>query len=468
LARSSYTRLMFNSLRQTWGREAVAYRRGELDDGDGVATMVVTLIGGPALVVGAVLITDGGLGLGQVLLAAPLGALLGAVLVGSSAIMAAQTGANGTWLLRPAFGRGGSVLVSLCRLLAVALWAVIGLQIAGEWAGGSATGLGVDLPAVFWVGVVAALGLLLVLLGLVTTVRVVIRKPLFIASVLLVAVAAWQLAGTGGAQPGVSGASFWAGMQLTVEAAVIFLPFVEALARRLEDDEGAMTSFAVAYAVPATLMFAAGGVIAYRLGGLEDLTGIGAGSAGMTLVVVWVLVMEVDQAFSAFVAAGAEAVGVMKIGAAWFVGLIAVIAVIAVALMVTEVPASWGFLAAAGVFPAALISVTNFHLARDRHYTEVDIYGSMEGLVNVAGVGCWLGAVAIGQLLDPVGPAEWLELIPTTAATATDLPWRLIVALVAATVYLLIERWGTSRRAAVYQVRGVEVYGHEGEAGQWE
>lgn len=439
----------------------MAYRRGELEDGDGVAAMVVTTIGGPAVIVGAILLTSGDLDLGQVLLAAPIGALLGAVLVGSSAAMAAHTGANGNWLLRPAFGRGGSILVSLCRLAMVGLWAVVGLQIAGGWARASALEVGFGaLSEDFWVGVLAAAGLLLVLVGLVRTVRVVIRRPLFITSVLLVAVAAWQLAGMEEQVIGSGAGSFWAGLQLTVEAAVVFLPFVEALARRLADDEAAMASIGVGYAVPATLMFAAGAFIASRLGGLDDLTGLGVSAAGMAVVVAWVLIAEVDQAFSAFVGAGAEAVGVLKRGPVWLIGLLAVAGVIAVAVAVPALPTSAALLASAVVFPAALISVFDFHLANDHHYSEADIYGGTEGFARLTGLGCWLGAVIIGQLIDPVGPEEWVSLVPTTMLTGTDVPWRLIAALVAATAYLLIDRWSSTRRSAVYEVRGVAAYGH--------
>lgn len=455
---------MLKSLRQSWSRDAVGYRRGELEDGDGVATMVVTLIGGPAVVVGSVLVEDLSLDLGQILLVAPVGALLGALLVGSSAAMAAQTGANGTWLLRPAFGRGGSIPISLLRLLMVVVWAVVALQVAGEWAGASLAELGVDLAAPFWTGVVAVLGILLVLAGLVRTVKVVIRRPLFIGSVLLVGAVAWQLAKDSvGDLAGTGQGSFWSGVQLTVEAAVVFLPFVEALARRLHDDEVAMTSFSVGYAVPATLMFAAGAFLAGALGGLEAVSGIGTGTAGLAVVIAWVVVAEVDQAFSSFVGAGSEAIGIVRFGPAWLVGLVVVLGVGALAVSLPEMPIELASLAAALVLPAALIAAFDFHLAKDHHYTEADIYGSTEDFVNVTGLACWMMAVVIGQLLDPVGPAAWVGVVPETPLSGSDIPWRLITAVVAATVYFLVQRWGSTRRASVYEVRGVGAYGPQDE-----
>ncbi len=36
-----------------------------------------------------------------------------------------------------------------------------------------------------------------------------------------------------------------------------------------------------------------------------------------------------------------------------------------------------------------------------------------------------------------------------------DLPWRLLIAVVAAGVYVTITRWSKKRSAAVYELRGV-------------
>src|SRR5690554_1558085 len=146
---------MFDAIRRSWSRDAVGFRQGELEDGDGMAATVVALIGGPALVVGATLVTADSLTIGQVMLVAPVAALLGCFFAGSSARMAAQTGAPGTWILRPAFGRTGSVVVSVARLAMVALWAVVGLKYAGGWAEGAGDAYGLALPAAVWIGLIA-------------------------------------------------------------------------------------------------------------------------------------------------------------------------------------------------------------------------------------------------------------------------------------------------------------------------
>lgn len=448
---------MMRPLGQTWSRDAVGFRQGELDDGDGVATMVVTLIGGPALVVGALLVSSDGLSIGQVLLVAPVAALLGAALVAVSAAMAAQTGANSTWLLRPPFGRAGSIVVSAVRLVMVATWAIVGVRLAGEWSASAIESAGTSVQPVVGIGVVALLGLLLAWLGLVRTIRVVIRKPLFILSVALVAFVAWRVASTGLAFPTGGDGSFWVGVQRAVEMSVVFIPFVQTVARRLYNDEEAMTSFGVGYAIPATVMLIAGALLALRLGDFPfDLIGLEVGAAAFVIAAAWVLVAEIDQAFSAFVAAGSEAVGILRAGPTWMIGLVVAAAICTAALMVPELPLELAGLLTALVFPAALISAADFYFARDHYYTESDIYGSgeTEGFLNVVGMACWLLAVALGQVLDPIGPSDWTEAVPAVDLEV-DLPWRLIMAVLLAAFYIVFHAWRDRKVASVYELRGL-------------
>lgn len=443
--------------REVWSREAVGYRQGELEGGDGVATMVVTLIGGPALLIGSELVTGGGLALGQILLVAPVAALLGATLIGSSATMAAQTGANSTWLLRPAFGTFGSHVISLFRLAMVAVWAVIGLQLAGNWLDSAVTQAGiVSTGPVVPLVVVALLGIGMAAMGLVPTIKTFYRKPLFVGSVFLVAVLAWRLMETAGGVGFGGEGSFWSGLQMAAEMAVVFVPFVESVARRLNDQDEAMSSFGVGYAVPATLMMVAGAILAFELGGIADLTGLGAGTAGAAVAAAWVLIAEVDQAFSSFTAAGSEGAGVIPALAPAVVGLVVVVGIVIAAAVLPAVPLSVASLLTAVVFPAALISVADFNFTRDRYYTEADIYGSggIEGFLNVPGIALWLIAVIVGQLLDPVGPQTWLEIVPDIGPD-WDLPWRLIIAVVAAAGYVVVTRWHQQRATSVYELRGV-------------
>lgn len=447
---------VFRGFDQTWSRESVGYRQGEFGEGEALASIVVVVIGGPALLVGANLVAAGNLSVGQALLIAPLAALLGAGIVGTNGTIAAQTGTAGTALMRPSFGRIGAVVVSVVRLIMVALWAVIGLEMAGTWATDATADLAIGLPTSAWIGIVALLGLGLVALGVVPTVRSVIKRPLFVASVLLVAVLGWRLVSNGFEVTADGSGSFWEGLQRAVEASVIFLPFVESVGRRLNNEDDAFSSFSVGYAVTATLMIAAGAIVALRFGNIDDLISIEPGTAGAALLIAWVVVAEIDQAFAAFVAAGSETIGILRLGPAWLVGLVIAV-LIGVAAVFVTIPVEVASMATSLVFPAALIVLFDFHLVRDRYYTEADI-GAGASTLNSAGVGCWLVAVILGQLLDPIGPAVWVDAVPSPGIEV-DLPWRLVISLVMATTYMLITRWGGHRTASIYEIRGVSTYG---------
>lgn len=442
-------------LTDTWSRDAIGYRQGELEDGDGVAAMVVAVIGAPALVVGSLLVSTGSLSMRQILLVAPLAALAGGFLTGAAGSMAAQTGGHSTWLLRPAFGRAGATLVSLVRLALVGLWAVIGLQLAGRWIEDSAGLVGMAVPALIAVVVVAALGILLLTMGIVGTVRVVIRRPLFISSVVLLALLVWDLVGAGGSFESGSG-SFWAGVQLATEASVIFIPFAQALGRHLSVERDAMGGIAIGYAIPAMVVFLAGAIISLRGGGFPlEIFGLNAQGAA-AIAVAWVVVAELDQAFAGFVASGAEATGIIRRGSTGIVGGVAVAGIVTASILLEELPLELATLAAAVAFPAALISVLDFHVARRRLYPESDLYGpeGTGGFVNVVGVGSWLVAVVLGQALDPIGPDRWVAMFADMPPVG-DLPWRLLMAVVGGCGYLVLERWHRRRVNPVHDLRGL-------------
>lgn len=449
---------MFRAVNQTWSRDAVGYRRGELEEGDGVATMVATTIGGPALVIGALLYTHDGLDIAQILLAAPIAAVIGGALVGGSARMAASTGADGAWLSYPSLGRVGSWFISWLRLAMIALWAAVGLRLVGDWGSGAMSAAGFSFTSpVLAMAVVAALGVLLTYLGLVITIKVVIRRPIFWLSVILIAGLGWKLASLGGVSLTGTFAPFWPGVQRAVEMSALFIPFVESVARRMHNDEEAMISFGVGYTIPVVLMLLAGAVLALRMGGLPtDLTPIAAGATGVVLAVAWLLFAESDQVFASLVAAGTEAIGIVPAGSPVVIGTLSTAGVLALAFAVPDPPLAWASLATALVFPAVVIAAADFYLVKGRYYAESETYGASADVSawNLVGIGMWILAVSLGQMLNPVGPQAYLDFIPSIA-TSSDLPWRLLMVLVAGIGYVILSRWQARRDALVYELRGV-------------
>ena len=449
---------MFDSITRTWSRDAVGYRRGELDDSEAVATTVVTLIGGPTLLVGYLLTQADGLSVFQVLLVAPLAAAIGGMLVGGSARMAAATGANGTWLLHPAFGFGGSWMVSLIRLIMIILWGAVGLRLTGEWLSGAAVSAGATLASpVVAILVLAALGALMTFVGMVTTIKNAIRRPIFWGSVFLVAVLGWELASRGAGFSSEATGPFWLGLERAIEMSAIFIPFFQTVGRRLRTDEDALSSFGVSYTISVTLMVVLGAVLAgLGGGGTNDLMLVQAGSLGLATAIGWVLVTEVDQVFAAFVAAGSESAGIIPVVSPLVIGMLSAGATVVVALVMTESPVGLASLATAVVFPASVIAAADFFVAKGSYYAESDTYGAYAGedRLNLVGVAMWLLAVILGQALDPIGPEAWVGQAPTTSLNP-DMPWRLIMAVVAAIGYVVLSRWREKRAAPVYELRGV-------------
>lgn len=451
---------MLERIEQSWGRDPIGYRKGELAGPDGVAATAVVLVGGPAFLIGARFVGDLGLSIVQVLLVAPLAAILGGLVIGTSARIAATTGTHATWLLRPPFGLAGSRVVSAIRLLAVALWAIIGLQFVADWGTGAVQAAG--LADGGWAGptavaLVVVLGVVMLVSGLVPAVRIVMRRPLFWSSVVLLAIVAWRMAEVGTVTSTDTG-SFWPAVQEATEMAVVFVPFIQAVARRLKDDDEAQTSFGVGYAIPATLMFLSGALFGGLVGTVPtDLAVLAVGGAGGIFAIAWILIAEVDQAFAAFVAGGAEGAGISTRVPEWLPGTIVMVAVVGVGAFGPRVNVALASLITALAFPAALISIVDFYVAHKGYYSQSEVLGAVgeSRIVNVVGMGCWLVVVILGQVIDPVGPDQWLSTMPDITF-ADGLPWRLLMAILGAAGYLVLWRWQEGRVGRVHELRGVD------------
>ncbi len=77
--------------------------------------MTLFVAGVPALLIGSELALQG-VGLGQMILAAPLGVLVGALVIGLLGRQAAASGVPSVYLGRAAFGSIGGMLFSLARI----------------------------------------------------------------------------------------------------------------------------------------------------------------------------------------------------------------------------------------------------------------------------------------------------------------------------------------------------------------
>src|SRR3990170_5887104 len=109
--------LMRDAIRKAWLFEPVAYLDHTLTSSDVTALVASAVMGLPALYLGARLSDPAIFGLSptQLLLGLPLGVLVGAALMGSTAWMSAYLGVPGVRLLRPALGGLASWPAGLLR-----------------------------------------------------------------------------------------------------------------------------------------------------------------------------------------------------------------------------------------------------------------------------------------------------------------------------------------------------------------
>ena len=115
-----------------WSRGSIGYRDAQLDSSDFTAAMTLFVAGVPALLIGSELALQG-VGLGQMILAAPLGVLMGALVMGLLGRQAAASGVASAYLARAAFGTFGSMLFGLARMAMTLAWAALTLRVAAGW-----------------------------------------------------------------------------------------------------------------------------------------------------------------------------------------------------------------------------------------------------------------------------------------------------------------------------------------------
>lgn len=273
----------------------------------------------------------------------------------------------------------------------------------------------------------------------------------------MVAVLGWELATQGIGVSGGGSGTIWPGMQRAVEMSAVFVPLFQTVGRRMQREEVALSSYGVSYVVTVTLMLVLGALLATLGGDLGSHQFISqAGSLGLAATIAWVLVTEVDQVFMSLVAAGSEAAGIIPVVSPVAVGAVMAAGMVAASTVMEELPIELASLLTALVFPSVVIAAADFFVAKGRYYAEADTYGAHAGeaRINLVGVGMWILAVVLGQVLSPVGPAWWVERLPATALSDV-LPWRPLMAVVAGIGYVVLIRWRERRAARVFELRGV-------------
>jgi purine-cytosine permease-like protein len=278
-----------------WTRGTIGYRDAQLDSSDFTAAMTLFVAGVPAMVIGSELALEG-VGLGQMILAAPFGVLIGALVLGLLGRQAAASGVPSAYLGRAAFGSIGTMFFSLARLGLTIAWAAITLRVAAGWVHASLETWDVSFNDWGVVAIIAVLALAAFLPGPVWALSQLLRRRVFLVAIVVLLVATWRV--LLGSDP-ISAESASGGFFETVDAvfglAVLWAIVGGDFGGYGKREEETATGLGYGFVVSGLVFVMAGAALTQRLGGPPtDLLLFGAGTAGAVLALIWVPLMEVD------------------------------------------------------------------------------------------------------------------------------------------------------------------------------
>jgi purine-cytosine permease-like protein len=451
---------MATSIRKGWTRGPFGYRDAQLEGADFTAALTLFVGGIPALLVGADLASRG-VGFSQLILAAPIGALLGAAIVGLMGRKASASGAPSVYLSRPAFGSLGAVPLTLVRLVLTVAWGAVILSVSGDWLTAAVATMGITLPDVVGPALVAVLGTLLLTAGPAWMVHAFLRRRLFAISAIVVVVAAWRvLDGTAGeqGQPIIGG--FLTSVDEIFGLALLWLTAGGDIGGYGHREEDTATGMAYGFAV-ASLVFVLGGAsIAAQLGGFPvDLTVLGAGLVGGVIALIWVPLMETDGFGGLAASSGFALESLVPAIPPFLLAMLAAAgSTVAAVLIPLEQLRSWAALATVLFAPAVGVILADAYVLRPGSYMADHLYlwRGEYGLLNVAGLLSWVVGALAALWIRPLGPPIVRDAItPFFGSGHPGLPVLLIGLVGAGILYLGLGWLVLRRRAGVYRLRGV-------------
>lgn len=455
----TYTHESMPDIRMGWSRGPIGYRDAQLESSDFTAAMTLFVAGIPSLLIGAEL-AGLGIGMGQLILAAPLGALAGAFLVGLLGKQAAASGAPGAYLGRPAFGSIGNTLFAVARLALTLSWSALIIQIAARWILSAASTWDLSLPLAISMAALAILAIAAFVPGPLWSSRILLRKRIFGIAIVVLLVAAWQiLSGTDATPDGAVRGSFVAAFDAVLGLSILWSTIGSDIAGFAHRDDEAATGLGYGYVIATLLFVLGGGAFASQLGGVDsDLTLLGTGTLGAILALLWVPLMEVDG-LGGLVASSAWSAESMLPGIPPRALLVLAGggAFVSALLLDHEILRSLADVSLSVVTPAVGVILADAYLVRGGSYSADDLYRwhGNYGFLNLIGLISWAAGAAVAIWLRPVdgSVSEWL---PSWAGQGTaGLPGILIGLLVGGIVYFAMGKLVLGRVARTYRVRGM-------------
>jgi purine-cytosine permease-like protein len=407
------------------------------------------------------------LSLQQMIIAVPMGAVIGGSILSLAAWAGAYNGVPTVLALRPAFGGSGAGVLGVVLTVTLVGWAAFQLQAATE---SVAVAFGqAGLPAPGDVVIISVIGLVsggLVMIGPARVAPQWISRVVFGVAVVAVGIAIWLLS----TQPDPASLlvseqtnALWRGIDSVLALGILWFPLVGDVSRFATDESVAATGTALGFGSTA--------VIASLIGGTAALLGEGPaniaagvtsslpGYAGLIVIVVWMLGVQALLPFAVGYAAGMVAVSITGRRLGKVVALVTVVVIVALAnlLRPDSVAALDSLLVVVGA--VAAVYLVDFYVVRRRIYRTDQLYGrgSTYGTLNPWG---WL-AVAVGVagslLVHPVGPeamVEWIEGLSIRAPLADlALPGLATAMALAGLVYWILGAMLVREETVVSRVR---------------
>jgi purine-cytosine permease-like protein len=440
-----------------WLRGSIGYRDAQLDSSDFTAAMTLFVAGVPALLIGSELALQG-VGLGQMILAAPLGVLVGALVVGLLGRQAAASGVPAVYLARAAFGSIGSLLFGLARIALTLAWAALTLRVAAGWVGAAFSTWDISVSTWLVVGLVALLALAAFLPGPVWAVSQLLRRRVFLIAIVVLLVATWRvLFGL----DAVSTESAQGGFLETVDAvfglAVLWAVVGGDFAGYGKRAEETGTGLGYGFIVSSLVFLMAGAALTQRLGGPPtELVLFGTGAIGAVLALIWVPLMEADG------------VGGLNASTTWSLEtlvpgiparvlyVLATVASIAAAVRLeSSVLRSAADVALSLVAPGVAVVLIDAYVMRGGAHSADELvrWRGDYGWLNPFGLLSWVVGAASTLWLRPKSDLvrDWLPTWPGDGPEG--LPGLLIGFAIAALVYFVVGKLIFSSAGKVYRLR---------------
>ena len=439
-------------IRKGWSVGPIGFRDARLDSSDFSSAMALFVAGIPSLLIGAEL-AGSGLGFGQLILAAPIGAILGAAIVGLLGRQAAASGAPGAYLSRGPFGSLGGAVFNLGRLALTLGWAALVIKISAGWVESALATFNVAIPEFVIPGVVALLAGALFFSGVAWTVHL-IRQRLFWLVLVLTLIVVWRvLEGTNPVETVTRTESFTGAVDAILGLAVLWAAIGSDAGGYGQREDETATGLGLGFAIGTIAFVLAGAALGQRFGtDLVGISGLGAGVIGAVLLMLWVPVMEVDGA-GGLAASASISLQTILGGIPARILLFLVIAASAVGsvLMSYENLRLIADLSGVVIGPALAVILTDCTVVRRGGYASDELFRwrGEYGLINPAGLLAWVIGAFLALWLHP----QVAGLPPLIGSGPDGLPSLLLGMLASALIFGVVGRLIVGGGTQTYQMR---------------